>query len=109
MTQDERLKALQSFHGTPQHTAILETIRGMLTAAVAELMQPDWQADRAYKAHTRATELLRLLTDLRLDKIDVDVLSQGVVSQIDTILPTRIQITEEYLNGLREQAEQGTD
>lgn len=109
MTHEERLKVLQQFHGSPPHQAILETIRGMLTAAVAELLQPDWQPERAQKAHTRATELLRLLTDLRLDKIDVDVLSQGVVSQIDTILPTRIQITEEYLNGLREQAEQGTD
>lgn len=105
MTQEERLKALQAFHGTPQHEAILDTIRGMLTGAVAALLQPGWVVEDKRAAHTKATALLELLIDLRLDKIDVEVLSQGAVSQIESLLPNRIQLTEEYLESIREKAE----
>lgn len=105
MTHEQRLAALQHFQGSPQHEAILDTLRSMLTGAVASLLEPTWNAERQQAAHVRATTLLSMLIDLRLDKIDVEVLSQGAVSQIESLLPTRVQLSEQYLEGLRGKAD----
>lgn len=104
---DENMEALQAFHGTPQHQAILDYIRKELVSEIASFLSDAWSPEMQ-AIHLRAKTLLSLLVNLRLDNVDVRALSKGVVSQFESLLPSRIELRRQYEESLSERPEDGT-
>lgn len=86
----DQLEELGRFHGSRPHQILIDAVRARLVAQLAGFLQGEWNEVRIREIHSLGRAYLQTLTDLRLDTIDLVMLSQDAVSQFESLLPTRV-------------------
>lgn len=96
MPTESDLKVLQDFVGSSHHQVLLAHVRQKLHALIAGILGEPINSPRITELQAKAKLTLEILTELRLDTIDLDVLSAESVSQFESSLPQRADFTERY-------------